>query len=219
MGKGGGFEREMSKMFSLWWSRKGDDDLFWRTHGSGARATTRSKKGKKTRGQYGDLCTNDSRGATLLKAFTFSFKRGYSGPGSNPSISLQDIADIPDNAKIQYFQDWVKECISHQRHADSLGWLLVVRKDRRRALVFMPMRIIFKFEFNKTREILETTPCVFFRMQKKMKKKKIKKMDSRKYLRWYLKNNAVVFGMRLEDFLRIVSRNDIVDMVRRNKNG
>lgn len=211
-GKGSAFERIAAVELSKWWSRKEDEDLFWRTHGSGNRATMRSKTGKKTGGQYGDLTAVDSRGATLFKAVTISLKRGYAG------ISLQDVADQFATKKTpSQFETWVKEVIRDARLAKSIAWLLIVRKNRRRALVFMPISFIFKFDFLTTKKLMDTTPSIMFRMENKVKK--TKRMSPSKYLRRYLRNNAVIFGIRLEDFLRIVKRDDIVNLVRRNKHG
>jgi len=43
MAKGSSFEREICTILSKWWTNNERDDVFWRTAGSGARATTRSK--------------------------------------------------------------------------------------------------------------------------------------------------------------------------------
>ncbi len=59
MPKGSNFEREICKLLSLWWTNDKRDDIFWRTSGSGARATTRSKTKQKTFGQYGDVQATD----------------------------------------------------------------------------------------------------------------------------------------------------------------
>jgi hypothetical protein len=215
MSKGGNFEREFCKMLSVWWSRKGDEDIFWRTQASGARATMRAKRGKKTRGQYGDVCAVDSRGNTLMKAFTISLKRGYQ------SMSLQDVMDQIENRgkrRTAPFEEWIKECIQHQRSADSLAWLLILRKNRREALVFMPLGFaLFMLPYTARNEILETTPCVFFRLEtpiRKTRKKRIINKGPRSYLRWYLKNNACIFGIRLKDFLWTVDRDVITEVVR-----
>jgi len=53
--KGSEFERVISKKLSLWLSEGEDDDLFWRTQGSGGRHTQRKKKGKETKNQEGDI--------------------------------------------------------------------------------------------------------------------------------------------------------------------
>lgn len=68
--KGGAFEREISKVLS-WWLTKGErDDVFWRSAGSGAKATV---TGKVT--QAGDLCAVDSLGEPFLSMFIVECKR------------------------------------------------------------------------------------------------------------------------------------------------
>ena len=53
--KGSQFERQIAKELSKWFSRGERDDLFWRTAGSGARATTRMKQNIDTANSAGDL--------------------------------------------------------------------------------------------------------------------------------------------------------------------
>ena len=72
--KGSAFEREMATAFSLWWTDGERDDIFWRTQGSGGRATNRAKKGKKTCYQYGDMTFTDPIGKPLIEYASFEFK-------------------------------------------------------------------------------------------------------------------------------------------------
>jgi hypothetical protein len=72
--KGFGFERKLAVKFGLWWTEGDRDDVFWRTEGSGSRATSRAKRGKKTRFQYGDMTFTDPIGMPLIEAFNFEFK-------------------------------------------------------------------------------------------------------------------------------------------------
>lgn len=48
--KGSVFEREICKALGRWWTDGERDDIFWRTAGSGARATCRLERGKVLRG-------------------------------------------------------------------------------------------------------------------------------------------------------------------------
>lgn len=208
--KGGVYERELCRELSEWWSKRGDDDLFYRTHGSGSRATVRYKKGKKTRGQVGDVCAVDTRGATFIKAFPISVKRGY------VKSSLQDIIDFVGRKKKQSeFEDWIRECMLYQRQTKSLGWMLILRKDQRKAVLFMPLEIVL-FQLPSTiRSKLLKCPNAFFRLKGTMKKKNRKKMSSKEYMTWYVKNNKVVFSIALQDFLKYVDRQTICQMVKR----
>lgn len=75
--KGSDFERLVCKQLSLWWSDGKNDDIFWRTAGSGARATNRAKQAKSTVAGHGDILAYHSDGEPLLRLFCFELKRGY----------------------------------------------------------------------------------------------------------------------------------------------
>ncbi len=81
--KGSAFERQVCKQLSLWWTDWERDDIYWRTSQSGGRATSRTKAGKTTAGQYGDItCVDpDGVGSELTKLFSIELKKGY-GPWS-----------------------------------------------------------------------------------------------------------------------------------------
>src|SRR5262245_49693460 len=76
-GKGGNYEREFAKRLSRWWSGGRRSDIFWRTAGSGNRATIGHKRGRSTYGSYGDICAIDPIGSPLLDVVTISLKNGY----------------------------------------------------------------------------------------------------------------------------------------------
>ena len=91
MAKGSGFEREISHALSHWWSYGTRDDIFWRTAGSGARATMRSKKQLKTMNQYGDLTTIDPTGQPFIDNNLIEIKRGYGGSKNIPKEKIETI--------------------------------------------------------------------------------------------------------------------------------
>jgi hypothetical protein len=72
--KGGGFERQMCRAWSLWWTGDKRDDIFWRTSGSGSRATTRAKRGKADKWNHGDMRPDDPEGFLLCANWCFEFK-------------------------------------------------------------------------------------------------------------------------------------------------
>lgn len=134
--KGGGFEREIARVFGLWWT--GDrDDIFWRSSGSGARATTRAKVGKRTAQQYGDMCAIDAIGDPLIETITFELKRGYS------TKTAQDCYDRTDNVAIvkSGFEEFIAKAHRSSLQAGSFAWLLVTRRDRRETWCYMPIRL------------------------------------------------------------------------------
>lgn len=75
--KGSKFERYVAKKLSLWWSDNERDDIFYLTSGSGARATTRKKKGIDTANSSGDIGTLDLIGKPFIDTFLIEVKRGY----------------------------------------------------------------------------------------------------------------------------------------------
>jgi len=135
--KGSAFERHVCKELSLWWTKgKGDrDNIFWRTSASGGRATIRSKRGKTTPGQYGDICAVDLIGKPLLDVFTFELKRGYN------RFTIQDMLDKPRGAVKQEYEKWIEQAENNCDISNSLSWLIIFRRDRRETMVLAPEKI------------------------------------------------------------------------------
>ncbi len=134
--KGSRYEREVCKQLGKWWSGGIRDDIFWRTSGSGARATVRSAKGQKTSGQYGDVSAIDSIGEPLLQVFSIELKRGYS------ANSFGDMFDFPAKAKKQKWEVFYSQAKASAEASGARYWMLIWRRDRRKALVFMPLEAI-----------------------------------------------------------------------------
>ena len=131
--KGPAFERWFCKELSKWWTQdfeESRDDIFWRTSGSGARATGRTRKNQKTANSYGDVMAIDPIGKPLLDVVTIECKRGRSGH------TIQDLLDAPEWIVNQVYYQWFAQAREDAKASGSLQWLLVVRRDRRDALVF-----------------------------------------------------------------------------------
>lgn len=127
--KGSVFERDICHLLSLWWTQhlpEPRSDVFWRTSTSGARATTRRKKGLSTCNQSGDICATDPIGQPLIDFVTFELKRGYN------STSVQDLIDKPKKALLN---EWIEQATLSHQNAESRGWAIVWRRDLREALV------------------------------------------------------------------------------------
>ena len=133
-GKGPAFERWLCGELSKWWT--GDpncnDCLFWRTAGSGARATTRAKVGKETSCHHGDILAVDERGKPLTNLLCIELKRGYN------RATIQDLIDRPAAAKIQTYEGWIGKLRSTAKQSGRPYWLLIVKRDRREALMLLP---------------------------------------------------------------------------------
>lgn len=81
MAKGSGYERNICKKLSLWWSNEKKDDIFWRTSQSGGRATQRMKSGCTTENSSGDACYLDAVGKPLVDLVCIEMKKGYTSKG------------------------------------------------------------------------------------------------------------------------------------------
>jgi len=126
MSKGADQERLISVKLSLWWSNGTRDDLFWRSAGSGGRATQRAKSGKQTANSYGDICATDAEGQEFLNVTTIESKRGFK------DSTIQDLLDKKNRKGGMW--DMVYQA---QRDASLAGvkyWTLIHRRDRREAV-------------------------------------------------------------------------------------
>jgi len=117
--KGSAFERKISKDLSLWWSCGKRDDIFYRTHSSGARFTKRFLGGKRTVGQAGDIHATDPTGKPLTDLLTIELKCGY---GNWDFISLIDGIGKEENTTLfKFLVQAVKNVVLNRHYR--FGWL------------------------------------------------------------------------------------------------
>lgn len=133
--KGASFERWFCEQLSLWFSKGESEDWFWRTAGSGARATTRKKSGKRTKGHYGDIAATCSEGEAFTRSVLLELKRGYN------KVSLQDLLDTRKKAKASPLDEWLSKLVGCAEGAGIPHWMLVFRRDRRDPIVMMPSKL------------------------------------------------------------------------------
>lgn len=133
--KGSKFEREICKLFSLWWTDRERDDVFWRTSNSGGRATFRAKKGRGTFGQYGDIQATDAIGQPLINVCNIEIKRGYS---DQTMFNLLD--RLPHHVE-SGFEKFVLQAEADREKADTFTWLLIVKRDGKNTIVFLPRKL------------------------------------------------------------------------------
>ena len=136
--KGTNFERETCKALSRWWTSGERDDVFWRTDTSGGRATVRAKQGIATFGQVGDVQAVDPVGQHLIDLCTIELKRGYN------RYTVADVLDRRLDAAEQVFESWVRKATLEGQGAGRPYWLIISKRDRRRALIFMPLPLLRK---------------------------------------------------------------------------
>lgn len=98
MAKGGNFENEIARQLSLWFTKGKRDDVFGRSDGSGARFTSRRKRGKDTANQHGDITFTDILGESLISIWSIEAKTGYCGKKKVKDAD-GDIVRIPVYAK------------------------------------------------------------------------------------------------------------------------
>lgn len=145
--KGSAFERKFCKDLSLWWTFGVEDDVFWRTSGSGARATTRMKQGKKTADSYGDVGSIDTKGKPLTTTTLIELKRGYTGKKGKKGtrwISILDLIDIQDWHKLKtkpVLIEWWIEAEKQKEQAGRQRSFIVFRRDRRQGCIVMGSRV------------------------------------------------------------------------------
>jgi len=144
MAKGSAFERDICKQLSQWWCSdlpgiaEADgprDDIFWRATTSGARATQRARKGKRTAGSYGDITAIDPIGKPFTDLITLELKRGYN------KHSIQDLIDKPKLAGQQKWEEWHEQVTASQQTAGTPYWMILAKRDQREPLVLFPFEL------------------------------------------------------------------------------
>jgi hypothetical protein len=137
-GTGGQFERHIATELSLWWTNGADDYVFWRSQGSGGRATRRGKGGRSTSGQYGDICAVKPIGEPLIDFFCLELKKGYS------QHSIQDVLDRPLTEKHvqQNHEKWFSQTIRAWKKSGAFSWMIFQQRKKRSAIVYMPWSLV-----------------------------------------------------------------------------
>jgi len=138
--KGAPFEREMAERLSRWWTDGHRSDIFWRTANSGGRATVRRRKALTTVNQAGDLGAIDASGQALLDLVVVELKRGYS------RRSIADALDRGEDDKTSLYEGWLEKLITTQRACGVFSWLLIARRDRHEAFVFLPIDLLHELK-------------------------------------------------------------------------
>jgi hypothetical protein len=135
--KGSAFERDTCKQLSLWFSHGERDDIFWRTAGSGARATCRAKQGLMTADSAGDICAIHPSAKCFTRISIWELKRGYSAKNSNRGISLLTIIDKLTAEKPPILVEWWTKLIEELKtHKRKFGFI-IFKRDRKNACIAM----------------------------------------------------------------------------------
>jgi hypothetical protein len=159
MAKGSSFEREITKKLSLWYTDGKRDDIFYRTAGSGARATTRFKSGKATENSAGDIGYLDAIGKPFCDYFMLELKRGYtkkkrmdyeriaSACGDKKALKRAvtanrgkgiDVLDFLDSNGSVLLSDWFDKAETEAYQAGKKCVLIIFQRDGKKPCVMMP---------------------------------------------------------------------------------
>lgn len=167
MAKGRTTEWEIATHLSECWNGILRDDIFMPTSASGARATSRNKRGKDTSGQFGDITFNDPIGKPLIDAWSIECKTGYTVKKKkkikkttidNTKTELVervietpwDVLDLIDsNQEMTQFEEFIAQCKNDAIKTNREPVLIFRRNKRQLSICF---REIY---FKKMSTILE----------------------------------------------------------------
>jgi hypothetical protein len=158
MAKGGEYERDICKYLSMWVTRQMRDDIFWRTAGSGARATARMKKNMTTADSAGDMMAIAKYGKPYTDQAIWEFKRGYGGERSKrkPSEQIDPLAvlDNPKRMKRKPILNewWTKITKEKNRHQRKFAFI-IFKRDFKDHCIVMSQRT-FDYIETKNRKFL-----------------------------------------------------------------
>lgn len=136
--KGSQFERDMAKKLSLWLSDGERDDLLWRSHSSGGRATQRQNAGLDTEGQHGDLTSTSDLGKKLIDRYSIELKR-------IKDIDFLNVICGRTNALTGYLEQTVNQADLASTDGNIVMPMLIVKIDRKPELMFVPDDVGFMF--------------------------------------------------------------------------
>ena len=159
--KGSAFERKICKKLSLWWTIGERDDIFWRTSGSGARATGRAKQGKSTFGQYGDIQATDPIGQPLLDICSIEIKVGYG------KYSLFDVLDGTGKRENYQYIKFLEQSLEDTQKAGVKWNFLITKRDGKKEVICFPREffIIYREKCRKlsTVQNIEFAMCFMYK--------------------------------------------------------
>lgn len=208
MAKGGEFERAKCKELSLWWSEGERDDVFWRTSGSGARATVRAKRGKTTFGQSGDIAATHPDGLPFLGVFNMELKRGYN------KDSPLTLIDRKPHQGLSPWELWLWRCIEEAGRSGTLGWMIIQRRDQKSSMAWWPTHV-----FNELRRLgsMRPRPRPFARVNFTIREPVRTKGSSKSSPTFKVGDRRMVVdavGCRWEDFLWVVQPRHVQELAK-----
>ncbi len=148
MAKGQDFERKICKELGLWWTGGERDDIFWRSAGSGGRATERKKKGKTTANSYGDIMAMDPIGQPLLDLICFELKRGYGKWSLLEVLGKVEVTSGPRKGYLKPFEKFVKQVLQDKEISGSNYACLIIKMNVLKPIIIMEDDLFNQFELH-----------------------------------------------------------------------
>lgn len=131
--KGSEYERSLCRILSIWYSKNTAEDYFWRTSGSGSRATNLAAAGHDlTKYQNGDMTFIRPEGRPLLDFFSFEFK-SYSG------IDMHGVFHTisPERSLISFWAKCVRDAEASQRIP-----IMITKVNRGSSIAWVPVKLL-----------------------------------------------------------------------------
>lgn len=142
MAKGSNFEREISKQLSLWFTNGKTELGFYRTAGSGGRATSRRRGNKETNKEdFGDIKADLEECKPLTDLFVIELKTGYATKSKSKAkkhdgkevvkVNNWAIMDEIDSKQeeTQFMKFWKQVC-RDAAISDKEPWLIFRRQNK-----------------------------------------------------------------------------------------
>jgi hypothetical protein len=142
-GKGQGFERQICRALSLWWTYGKDADVFWRNRTRSTKASPDAKH------QCGDIVALKAIGAPLVERFNIEVKTGYSKTknGKRTKNIPWDLLDVLDGKKdgrktlLEFWSQCVEDAVLSKRHP-----MLIFKRDYHGPVVCLDSYVVSQFE-------------------------------------------------------------------------
>ena len=144
MAKGGGFEGEISKEFSLYLTHMKSEDGVWRTESSGARATQKQKAKQAfiRPDMFGDITYTMPETKYWFDIFSIECKTGYakktkSKKKKSTTVTMWSLLDLVDSQqKMAMFHEFWNQCLNDAIESNREP-MLIFRRNRRTPCITM----------------------------------------------------------------------------------
>jgi len=140
--KGSAYERKICRELSLWWTKGKRDDIFYRTAGSGGRATKRAKQNLTTANSAGDVGILDPIGKPFLDKVMIEIKRGYTKGNEAKQIRTLSIIDNPKNQKEPLLIKWWNKALKEAYLDNNKEVMIIFKRDRKNACAMLSFNMM-----------------------------------------------------------------------------